>query len=691
MKNHIIIEPNSFFPEGAVGVWCVGHILRTKSPGDYKEEWKTWKMDNLPMFPQQLELEADPSKKGQLAIIRKFLHDKSISQIYHFGDAGREGQLLVDEVLLHLNNKKPVRRVWATSLTKSATLKALDEAKDNKAYSNLYSAAHTRQMTDWIIGMNTSRALSILLSEKYNLDERFQLGRCKTPLVGIVYDREVAIETFQPIPYWDIEVEFGNESNSMVGHWFKENEDHVWDQSSADALMEFCKGKAGLIQSIVKERKEILPPQFFNLTELQSEANRRYKYSPSKTLEIAQALYEKGVISYPRADPRVVSNEEAILFPLILDVISELPQYHHLIPPPIADISTDKRYVNNELVNDHYAIIPTEEVVPLESLPEEQRCIYKMILDSFIAAHYKPAVVENTEIITVVDDHFSFKTKGHEMILPGWKIVLDIHDTENQRDKRGIPVVREGEILNCKGIEIREGKTTPPKRFTEGQLVKIMERSAAYVRPEDRKGYTFSEMALGTVATRANIIQEIIKNGYVTVKKNLVQLTPKGRLLIDAIGKNNWLASPVTTGKMENSLNSIVNGQLSTDKFTKATQKLITSFIKDIAGISQHWNFEYLTSQMSERTSIGACLICGSPVINKGSFYGCSAHKTSSCSFTISKEKGSKIIPTEEIKSLLTKGTTGLIPGFKGRNGKYFNAHLIWNPKENKVEYEFPK
>jgi DNA topoisomerase III len=474
-KNHLLISPNEFFPEGAVAVWCIGHILRSKMPGDYKSEWKEWNLDQLPMIPDRFELEPEPSKKSQVSIIRKFVHDKEITEIYHFGDAGREGQLLVDEVLLFLNNKKPVKRVWSSSLTKASTHKALKEVKDNKHYYPLYSAAYTRQVTDWIIGMNASRTLSILMADKYNYNEKFQLGRCKTPLVGIVYNRELAIETFQSKPFWDVDIKFNANGIQFVGRWFKGAEEHIWEKEQSAALKQYCIDKEASIEKVTRKQVEVLPPQFYNLTELQSEANKRYGYSPTKTLEIAQELYEIGAISYPRADPRVVSSEEAQIFPLILEILSDLPKYNHLLPAPRTDLFLDKRYVNNELVDDHYAIIPTEEVKPPHTLSPEQNHIYDMIVESFIAAHYEPATYDHTEMVSSVDGHFTFKTKGKVLLEEGWRKVIPVIKSPNSEDEQSIPKLEENGKLKCESINVLESKTSPPKRFTQGQLVKIME------------------------------------------------------------------------------------------------------------------------------------------------------------------------------------------------------------------------
>ncbi|MGE6755978.1 DNA topoisomerase [Rossellomorea sp. NPDC071047] len=683
-RTHIEIQPHGLFPNGAIAVWCVGHIMKSKMPGEYKPEWKGWNISHLPIIPERFELVVDPSKRSNFNIIRKYVNDSNISEIYHYGDPAMEGQLLVDEVLEYVKNRKPVKRVWETSLTPSATIKAIKNAKDNKLYKSLYRAGQARQIADWVIGMNTSRCMSILAGEKGILDNKFPLGRCKTPLIKIIYRREIEIEMFKSKPYWDVIIKFKSKEGEYSGHWIKDQDEHIWNQSQAKALSMYCIDKPAIIDKIHKEKKEVLPPQFFNLTELQSEANKTFTYSPDKVLEIAQDLYLNGWITYPRAEPRVVSPEEAKDFLKILNSIQMIDDYKEFLLPPNLDISLDKRFVDASKVDDHHAIIPTEEVPNLESLTIDQRNIYNMVIQSFIAAHYPPAVYHHTEIRTLVDGHFMFVSKGKIELEKGWKQVLKKTETT---DSPILPEVKEHEGVLVQDVEIREGKTTPPKRFTQGQLVKIMERAASHISKEERDGYTHDDMSLGTVATRAGIIKEVLKNNYISVKKNQVHIEPKGRMLMTALGEKNWLGSPVITGRMEHSLNAISKGKESVEPFLKATYMYVNNFIEQLKNESTNWDFEDEINQEQQKLEIGPCLLCGKPVVDKGRFYGCTGYYDTKCSFTFPKEIAKKPVPISEVKNLLSRKSTGLLTGLMGSKGP-FEAYIVWDDKLKKHKFK---
>lgn len=693
-KTHIVIEPNEFFPNGAIAVWCVGHILRSLKPAQYREEYKAWDMNHLPIIisSSEFKLEVEPSKRSVFNEIRKFVNDPKIKEIYHYADAGLEGQVIVDEVLEFIKNRKPVKRVWASSLTPSATYKALKSVQSNNNYKNVYAAGKARQISDWTIGMNTSRCVSILAGKAGVPDSVFGLGRCKTPLTSIVYQREVEIETFKKKPYWDVYATFNSQKGTYQGKWFRDTEEHIWEKEKSEELISFCEGKPSRILSVEKTEKETPPPQFFNLTDLQSEANKKYKYSPDNVLAIAQELYEQSYISYPRADPRVVSTEEAKEFPHILSRLGAVEAFNSLIKDDMRNISNDKRFVNNNLVDDHYAIIPTDVVVDPGKLSKDQKNIYEMIVHSFIAAHYPPAVYDHTKIITIVDELFTFKTSGKILKQLGWKEVYGkgmVESPEEDTDEASqeLPDVVEDESVSIYHFDLKEGETKPPSRFTQGQLVKIMERAGTYVPKSNRSDYSIDELSLGTVATRAGIIKEIVGQ-YISIKKNLVYIEPKGRLLMEAIGMDNWLATPLTTGRMEKFLEDIQKGKQSPELYLEGTNKLVTQFIEKLKVESTSWDFSNLIQQQQKKSEIGPCRICGKPVVDKGKFYGCSAYKETKCRFTFPKVKNEKTIPIAEVRKFLQKGQTSIMKGFKGKKGP-FDASIVWDDKELREKFTF--
>ncbi|MCM3443965.1 MULTISPECIES: type IA DNA topoisomerase [Metabacillus] len=699
MKKYIEIRPNEFFSKGAIGVWCIGHLLRAYTPGEYKEEWKEWSISQLPLIPENfsLKLKVDEKKTSAFSEVRKWINDKRIETIINCSDPGREGILLTASLLKYVNNRKPVKRLWTTSLTKSAVKKAFKQLKDEKEYLNIYYEAHSRQVSDWIIGMSASRAVSILAQQKGIKDKSgFSLGRCQTPLVSIIHRREKEIENFKAIPYWDLYLSFRTKNNEVYqGRWFKEGEEHIWDKVSAEALTRYIQNKPSQVAEVSNEKKEIPPPQFYNLTELQFEANKKYQYSPNRVLSIAQSLYDKEFMTYPRSSPRVVSQEEAKGFPEVLEKLSHLEEYSKFFPTPLNDISGNKRFVNDKGVDDHHAIIPTETPPStLEVLNKDEKRIYDMVVKTFIAAHFPHAVYSQSEIQTLVDQQFLFKSKGTRLVSEGWKSIYSNEYNEVEDDSaeevQTLPIVEVNELVSSQDMTLKEGVTKPPKRFTAGQLVKVMSNAGAYLTKEEKEGFTNKELCLGTVATQANIIKQVFDKGYAQVKSNKVYLNPKGDLLMRMLGENNWLASPVTTGRMENFLEDIGKGKQPYKRFLQATNERITQFVQDQINQSEHWNFEEIINEMHQSTIVGSCMYCGSGVIDKGKFFGCESYSKTQCSFSFSKEVAGKKITNSQAAMLLEKGTTPLIKGFKKKNKEEtFDAFLVWDPNQKKVTFSF--
>jgi len=298
-KDHIAIAPCRVFPEGAVVISACGHILQAFEPEDYDEKYKEWKLETLPIIPSEFKLKVDDGKKFYFNTIKKYINDPSISLIVNAGDPGIEGSLLIDEVLYFLNNKKPVKRLWTTSLTADSIIKAFQNMKDNSHYRGYYEAGLARQRADWLVGLSSSRALTVLLRDK-GINKTFSAGRVQTALVGIIHQRELEIENFVSEPFWDCisEMQFGDDL--VTGKWFNEDGEHIFSNEAAHILMEHCLNEPVRVHSINREEKKVRPPQFYNLSSLQMEANRLYGITPANVLKIAQSLYDKSLITYPR-------------------------------------------------------------------------------------------------------------------------------------------------------------------------------------------------------------------------------------------------------------------------------------------------------------------------------------------------------------------------------------------------------
>ncbi|MGN7299463.1 DNA topoisomerase [Ferdinandcohnia sp. SAFN-114] len=696
-KEYIEVMPCDLMKNGGIITHAIGHLVELVPASGYDPKYKEWNISHLPIIPDKFKLQVIKEKAKQFNLLKKLIHDNRVTEIIHAGDPATEGQLLIDELLILMENKKPVKRLVTTSLTKSAIEKALRNLQDNRKYEPLYFAALARQHSDWVIGINASRLMTMLFKEKgFTSKGGFSAGRVQSVLVSIIYKREKEIESFVSKPYSDLHATYNINNHTYVGKWFKEGAEHIFSKEDAQVLADFSLHKKAEVYSTKKEKWGIRPPQFFNLNTLQTEVNKREGLSPGKVLEVAQSLYEKGLISYPRAEPQHVTPEEAKQFPIILENLRKVSEYAPIIPLEIPDLSNDKRYVDESKTDDHYAIILTEQPVQLGTLSNHEFVIYDLIAKSMIAAHYPNAIENVTEIITVVHDNFSFSSRGKQVLDEGWRVLFkqDKGDGIKPEEEEIIPDVQENEIGTVILTELKGGMTTPPKRFSQGNLITIMSNAGAYI-PSDTKGdFTNKELAIGTVATRAAIINQIISKQYIRIEKNLVYIETKGRMLIEALENIDYLTSPVTTGMMEQFLNEMSSGKRDYKKdymrFMKRTSDIIQDIITSTIRDSETWVLDdYIEAQQTSET-VGDCFLCGEPVLDKGNFYGCTGYNKTNCSFTLSKRYFNKEIKIADIKCLLEKGHTALIKGFPKKNKEgFYDAYLVWDTNEQRVKLSF--
>jgi DNA topoisomerase-3 len=689
----IEIFPNDVFPDGAYVTWAIGHICQLVSPEKYQAEWKKWSLDNLPMIPEQFSYEVTKDKAKQFAIIKKLVSDPQVTEIIHAGDAGREGELIIRNILRLTNCKKPMKRLWISSMTPNSIRDGFKKLLAESETRLLYFEAYTRACADWVVGMNASRLYSLLL-QKHGFSDVFSVGRVQTPTLALIVKRELEIENFKAEPFWEVEAHFLVNGKNYTGKWQNDGETRVKTKELAEKVAAFCREKPAEVSEVISERKEFLPPLLYNLSALQAEANKRFKFSPKKTLDVLQQLYQKGYTSYPRSDSRYVTKEEANAFPEILNKISNLNGYQGFFPLPVASIAENRRYVNEKKVTDHYAIIPTEQIPNLEKLSQDERKIYDLIVRSLIAAHYHKAMAEYTTVTTLVDGRAAFVSKGKVQLEEGWRKVLNQKEHE---DEPALPSLSKGEQGNTVKITVKEGKTQPPKRYTEGQLITLMKTAGKHIDDKELEKILAKTEGLGTEATRAGIITMLKDRLYIEVKKNLVYATAKARILIEAIGSD-ILASPEMTAKWEQKLKEISEGTASPKQFMEQTKKMVHHLIVTCTGKSDQWVF---SKEVSENftpgkprtrkrtlTKLGPCKKCDGFVVDKGSFYGCSNYQKNHCDFTISKKILGKIITQKNIKLLLTDGKTELIEGFTGKE-KTFNARLFLDEIEKKIRFLF--
>ncbi|SDY93257.1 DNA topoisomerase-3 [Evansella caseinilytica] len=695
---YIEIERNEFFPAGAVMTWAIGHLCELAPPEHYHEKWKKWSMEMLPMIPPKFQYRVMKSKWKQFNIIKKFIASNEISEIIIASDAGREGEAIVRIILALCNNRHPAKRLWISSLTPKSVRHGFQHLLDERETRNIYDEALSRSCADWLVGMNASRAYTLLLKQK-GIADVFSTGRVQTPTLALIVKRENEIEQFQPEPFWEVKATFQMNGKTFIGIWHKEKQTRIKTKELAEKISVFCRDKQATIAAVEKERKEVNPPFFFNLSSLQATANKRYKFSPQITLDIAQKLYVKGIISYPRSDSNFITAEEAKMFPDILEKISQQEEYQSFFPLPVSSIANNKRYVNEKKVSDHYAIIPTEQVPPPSRLSEEEAKIYSLIVERLLAAHDQKAVFDYTTAHTLVDQRATFITKGREVVQEGWRrIIYPQEKNSGESDKeQHLPTLLEGEEGVVQRMEIKEGKTQPPKRYTEGDLITLMKTAGKHLGDEHLTQVLQQTEGLGTEATRAGIIGVLKQRKYISVSKNQVHATDKGKLLIEAVGAS-ILASPEMTAKWEQRLRQIGEGKSSAEAFMEQAKKLARKLVEDAAAQSANWRFDHLdletiqvgaaAGKRRRTTILGKCKKCGGNIVDKGSIYGCTNYKKTKCTFTISKKILGKSISTASVKKLLSDGQTNLIKGFQ-KGDKTFAAYLIWNDSTTSVQFKY--
>ncbi|MEI5908005.1 DNA topoisomerase III [Bacillus spongiae] len=689
-KGYIEILPNHYFPKGAYVTWAVGHLLQLQAPEKYDASWKKWTLTNLPLIPDRFQYEVTRSKYKQFQLVKSLLKKTEVTEIIHAGDAGREGELIVRNIIHFAKVKLPMKRLWISSLTTKAITEGFQKLLDESETKSLYYEAYARACADWVVGMNASRSYTLLLKEK-GIADVFSAGRVQTPTLALIVKREKEIEQFTSEPFWEVIAKFHMDQKKYEGKWHLKGDSRIKEKGLGEKIAAFCQGKRAKVASIEKERKEYQPPLLFNLSSLQATANKAFTFSPKKTLDILQKLYQKGLVSYPRSDSNYVTKGEAEMFPEILAKVAEIGNYKEFFPLPQPSILHNKRYVNEKKVTDHYAIIPTEQVKDPSKLSADEEKLYDLIIRRLLAAHHEKAIFDYTTISTLVDSRAEFISKGKQQIQEGWRKVI----FHKEKDKDTIlPPIEKGEEGDVQKVTLKEGKTQPPKRYTEGQLITLMKTAGKHIENDELEKVLMKTEGLGTEATRAGIITMLKDRKYVEIKRNQVFATNKAKVLIEAIG-DKILASPEMTAKWEQRLLEIGEGKASPGAFMEQVKKLTIKIIQDAKEDATKWKFDGIdthsiqaVNKFSLGKSVGICPLCGGKVLDKGTFYGCSEYKSKQCRFTLSKKILGKTVSQTNAKKLLKEGKTNVIKGLK-KGEKTFDASLKWNKEEKKIQFDF--
>ena len=564
--------------ERYIVTWGLGHLVTLADPEEYKPEWKEWKMDVLPMMPKTWKLSVIRQTAKQYNAVKSQIHRKDVGEIIIATDAGREGELVARWILEKAGNQKPVKRLWISSVTDRAIREGFGRLRDGRDYQNLYDAARSRAKADWLVGINATRALTC----KYNA--KLTCGRVQTPTLALIANREDEIRSFRPKPYYGLKVY----ADGICFTWQdgKSGSTRSFDPERIRRISEEIRGERLVLDSVEKKSRKTYAPGLYDLTELQRETNRRYGYSAKETLNIMQRLYEHHkVLTYPRTDSRYLSSD---IVPTLKERIEacQTGAYRALARALHGkQFTADKRFVDDSKVSDHHAIIPTEQYVDLTHMTSEERKIYDLVVRRFLAVFYPPAEFEQISVkASVKGEHFA--AKGETIREAGWRAVYDSDIEEEDEDdslkNQILPELKKGQSLPVKKLEVTEGKTKPPAHYTEATLLTSMEKGG-----------------LGTVATRADIIEKLFNTFYMEKKGNDLLITSKGRQLLELVPSD--LKKPELTARWEKELQKISDGRQKEKTFMKEIEQYTNNVMQDIRTSEATFRHDNLTNRKCPR------------------------------------------------------------------------------------------
>ncbi|WP_227004443.1 type IA DNA topoisomerase [Jeotgalibaca porci] len=674
---YFIVSDNEF--SNAVITYGFGHLVSLFSPEDYTQEWKKWNLQTLPLLPTEYQFKVSEGKKKQYMIVKKHLDEADTIIIATDGD--REGEAIARLIInLSGNSQKQLKRLWINSLEKVEIKNGFRNLRNGEAFYSSYKEAETRQIADWLVGMNLSR-LYTLYMQKNGMKGVFSIGRVQTPTLYLIYQRNKEIAAFVSKPFFELYGNFRHEKGVYQGK-YAERFDSEADLEAFKEKHSLSDSLPGQITSVKTEEKKQYAPKLFSLSDLQAVANKRFNYGASETLKIVQGLYEKKLISYPRTDTNYIGRPE-------FDYLkTSLSSYLNLVKETIDDpqLKENKRYVNGAKVQEHYAIIPTRTLPQLAKLSQKERNMYELILYRTLSIFEKPYVYDETTIETTVHAVL-FKTTGKVEKTMGWRKFYK-HKKESTQSKEAnqtLPAVKEGEAVVSHFLA-KEGKTQPPKYYTEGTLITAMKNVGRDAEDEDNKVILKETEGIGTEATRASVIETLKKQDYITLQKNDILVTTKGETLCEVI-QHDEIANATMTAKWEKYLKKIRNHEGTQEAFLNSITNFIRHLIQKVPGTFETIDIKTYAEKGNSDTVIGVCPQCQKDIIDKGKFFGCTGYREG-CSLTLPKKWSGKTLTKKNIKDLLVKQETSLIKGFKSKKDTPFNAKL--KLVNNKLAFDFP-
>jgi DNA topoisomerase-3 len=658
--------------------WCVGHLLELAQPEAYKEQYAKWRYEDLPILPENWKYEVPKDKKTQLALLCRLMKDKRVDSVVCATDAGREGELIFRLVYEYAGCNKPMERLWISSMEDAAIREGFDHLRPGSDYDKLYDAAVCRAGADWLIGINATRLFSVLYGVTLNV------GRVMSPTLALLVQRESDIESFISKPFYVPEITCGG---------FTASGEKMTERSEAEKIRMDCDHNSAFVRSVEKQVKTIQPPRLYDLTTLQRECNRIYGYTAQQTLDYVQSLYEKKLATYPRTDSQYLTKDmQATAASLILWLRDNMPFGKGCAGEPDIDRVTD-----DSKVTDHHAIIPTVEIArtDLSELPSGERDVLTLLAVRLLCATTQ---ANRFEAVTAMLDcqGYTFTAKGKTILQSGWKEVERIHrmsirqsETEHRENEdAALPVLKEGQTFETVSASLREGKTSPPKHYTEDTLLSAMETAGAEDMPDDAK-----RKGLGTPATRAATLEKLVSAGFVQRKKKQLISTEKGRNLIAVLPDN--IKSPILTAEWESMLKQVEHGELSATSFMDQIADMSRTLVKEHTAPEKRFADLFPSSRETAHEAVGVCPRCGAPVYEGKKGFFCDNRE---CSFALWKDNRffsskKKSITKSVAAALLKEGRISMSGLYSEKTGKTYDAEVILDDTGGKYvnfKLEFP-
>lgn len=654
---------------GYIVSWCIGHLVGLYSPNDYDEKYKKYSFDLLPIIPGEFKFKLNESTAKQFKVLKELMSRSDVDELVCATDAGREGECIFRYVYNYARCRKPFKRLWISSVEDKAIKDGFADLKNSSDYDNMFAAGFSRAKSDWLVGMNFSRVFSCRYGSKLSV------GRVQTPTLAMIVKRDHDVKNFVKQKFFTVELDCGELIVSSA---------RIDDENAAQNISGKCNGKTATVKSVDKQKKTVNPPKLYDLTTLQREANRQYGYTAQQTLDYTQELYEGKLVTYPRTDSQYLTEDmEQTAQDMIETICTAIPQFK----PQTEYVPNIRRLINNSKVSDHHAIIPTAEIAKknIDELTEGQKNILLLIAAKLVTAA-APAHVYEAVKITVDCENTEFTATGKTVIEAGFKQLekqiksqLKGGSSDDKEDKEKVlPDVVQGQTFDNVKSSVEEHFTSPPKPYTEDTLLSAMETAG---NGEYDENSDVEKKGLGTPATRAAIIENLVKREFVQRNKKQIIATDKGVSLISVLPDT--VKSPKLTADWETRLQAVEKGREAADDFMSDIEEYVRKTVSEYSSKAEN------AALSNVRAAIAVCPKCGKNVVEFPKSFSCESGKDG-CGFVVWKTIAGKTITAAQAKKLIEKGKTDLIKGFTSKAGKPFDAYLTLD-KEHKIGFDFPK